>query len=64
MFRADWLEEAVWEECRQFILNPGDALEETQRSYGSVMNEATSTTSDVTHYLLTWLRKRRSVNEC
>ena len=28
---ADWLEDALWQECRQFILNPGDALAEAQR---------------------------------
>jgi site-specific DNA recombinase len=28
---ADWLEAAVWEECRRFILNPGDALDEARR---------------------------------
>jgi site-specific DNA recombinase len=28
---ADWLEHAVWEECRRFILNPGDALDEARR---------------------------------
>jgi site-specific DNA recombinase len=28
---AEWIEVAVWQECRQFILNPGDALEEARR---------------------------------
>ena len=31
MLRADWIEDAVWAECREFIRNPGQALEEAQR---------------------------------
>jgi site-specific DNA recombinase len=39
---ADWLEAAVWEECRQFILNPGEALDEARKRLRQRM--ATSTT--------------------
>jgi site-specific DNA recombinase len=28
---TEWIEDAVWQECRQFILNPGDALKEARR---------------------------------
>jgi site-specific DNA recombinase len=28
--RAEWLESAVWADCRAFILNPGDALDEAR----------------------------------
>jgi site-specific DNA recombinase len=30
MLRADWLEDAVWQECHRFILNPGEALDEAR----------------------------------
>jgi site-specific DNA recombinase len=39
---ADWLEDAVWQECRQFILNPGDALAKAQRKLRERMTKATS----------------------
>jgi len=32
MLRADWIEAAVWDECRRFIMNPGEALAEAQRA--------------------------------
>jgi site-specific DNA recombinase len=38
---ADWIEDAVWEECRQFILNPGDALDEARRKLRERMAEST-----------------------
>jgi site-specific DNA recombinase len=41
MLPADWLEAAVWEECRQFILNPGEALEEARRALRTRMAEST-----------------------
>jgi site-specific DNA recombinase len=30
MVPADWLEEQVWQDCREFILNPGPALADAQ----------------------------------
>jgi site-specific DNA recombinase len=38
--RADWIEAAVWEECRAFILNPGDALAQAQRKLRERLSEA------------------------
>ena len=38
---ADWLEEAVWTECRAFVENLGSALEETQRKLRVRLTEAT-----------------------
>jgi site-specific DNA recombinase len=38
---ADWLEDAVWEECRRFIRNPGEALDEARRKLRERMTEAT-----------------------
>ena len=37
---ADWLEADVWGACRQFILNPGDALDEARRKLRERMTEA------------------------
>jgi site-specific DNA recombinase len=34
------LEDAVWEECRRFILNPGDALDEARRKLRERMTES------------------------
>jgi site-specific DNA recombinase len=31
VLHANWLEDAVWEECRRFIRNPGEALDEARR---------------------------------
>ena len=39
---ADWLDDAVWQETRQFILNPGPVLEEARRSLRENMAEAVS----------------------
>jgi site-specific DNA recombinase len=39
--RADWLEDAVWQECRTFILNPGDALDEARRKLRERMADST-----------------------
>ncbi|HEY7031022.1 MAG TPA: recombinase family protein [Thermomicrobiales bacterium] len=39
---ADWLEAAVWQECRQFILHPGDVLDEARRRLRERMTESTS----------------------
>jgi site-specific DNA recombinase len=41
MLRADWLEDAVWQECRRFILNPGEALNEARRALRERMADAT-----------------------
>lgn len=38
---ADGLEEAVWEECRRFIRNPGEALNEARRKLRERMADAT-----------------------
>jgi site-specific DNA recombinase len=38
---ADWLEAAVWDECRKFILNPGDALNEARRKLRERMADST-----------------------
>jgi site-specific DNA recombinase len=38
---AEWIEDAVWQECRQFILNPGDALEEARRKLRERMADST-----------------------
>jgi site-specific DNA recombinase len=38
--RADWLEAAVWQECRQFILNPGAALDEARARLRHQMTKA------------------------
>jgi site-specific DNA recombinase len=43
---ADWLEEAVWEECRQFIRNPGDALDDARRRLRERMTESTHFDAD------------------
>jgi site-specific DNA recombinase len=40
VLHADWLEEAVWEECRRFIRNPGDALDEARRKLRERMSES------------------------
>ena len=40
LISADWLDDAVWRETRQFILNPGPALEEARRSLRENMAEA------------------------
>jgi site-specific DNA recombinase len=37
---ADWLEAAVWDECRSFILNPGEALDEARRKLRERMTES------------------------
>ncbi len=37
---AEWIEAAVWEECRHFILNPGDALDEARRKLRESMGKA------------------------
>jgi site-specific DNA recombinase len=29
--RAEWLEDLVWQDCREFILNPGEALAKTKQ---------------------------------
>ncbi len=39
---ADWLEAVVWEGCGQFILNPGNALDEARRTRRERMSESTS----------------------
>jgi site-specific DNA recombinase len=39
--RSDWLEDAVWQECRRFILNPGEALDEARRALRARMADAT-----------------------
>jgi site-specific DNA recombinase len=39
--RANWLEDAVWQECRRFILNPGEALGEARRALRERMADAT-----------------------
>ena len=38
---ATWLEDAVWQECRAFILNPGDALAEAQRQLQERLRRST-----------------------
>jgi site-specific DNA recombinase len=38
--RADWLEDAVWQECRRFILNPGEALDEARAKLREQMTKA------------------------
>jgi site-specific DNA recombinase len=40
LISADWLDDAVWQETRNFILNPGPALEEARRSLRENMAEA------------------------
>ena len=40
VLHADWLEDAVWEECRRFILNPGEALDEARRKLRERMTES------------------------
>jgi len=31
MVRADWLEHVVWEDCRHFLCNPGEAIAEARQ---------------------------------
>jgi len=38
---ADWIENEVWQQCREFILNPGDALDEARRKLRERMTTAT-----------------------
>ncbi|MDP9364306.1 MAG: recombinase family protein [Chloroflexota bacterium] len=40
LVQADWLEEAVWNECRAFILDPGPALDEARRKLRERMAKA------------------------
>lgn len=42
MLKADWIEAAVWDECRRFILNPGEALHEARARLREKMSKATS----------------------
>jgi site-specific DNA recombinase len=37
---ADWIEDAVWQECRAFILNPGPALDEARRKLRHQMTKS------------------------
>ncbi len=37
---ADTYEEAIWQECRRFIMNPGDALDEAKRKLRERMTES------------------------
>jgi site-specific DNA recombinase len=41
MLKADWLEAVVWDECRRFLLNPGEALDEVRRKLREQMTQAT-----------------------
>jgi site-specific DNA recombinase len=38
---AEWLESAVWEECRRFILDPGEALDEARKRLREKMAQST-----------------------
>src|SRR5215212_1140062 len=40
LISSDWLDGAVWQETRNFIINPGPALEEARRSLRENMAEA------------------------
>jgi site-specific DNA recombinase len=40
VLHADWLEEAIWKECRRFIRNPGEALDEARRKLRERMTES------------------------
>jgi site-specific DNA recombinase len=39
---ADWLEGAVWEECRRFILDPGESLDEARSRLRERMTASTA----------------------
>jgi len=41
ILRADWIEPAFWEQCRQLILNPGKALDEARRKLRERMTTST-----------------------
>lgn len=38
--RAEWLESLVWEDCKRFIYEPGDALDEAQRQLRARLERA------------------------
>jgi site-specific DNA recombinase len=59
---ADWLEDAVWQECRRFIHNPGEALEEARRKLRERMTEATGF-EDRRRALLTQLAEKEVERE-
>jgi site-specific DNA recombinase len=59
---ADWLEDAVWEECRRFIHNPGEALDEARRKLRERMTEATGF-EDRRRALLTQLAEKETERE-
>lgn len=43
---AEWLENLVWEGCRNFIRNPGEALDEVQRQLSSRLSESVDVTAE------------------
>lgn len=40
---ADWLEDFIWQDCRAFIENPGDALADAQRQLRERLEQTTGT---------------------
>jgi site-specific DNA recombinase len=48
---AAWLECTVWEDCRAFILNPGDALAEAQRQLHDRQRQAAHMDQTRGHYM-------------
>ncbi|TAK31154.1 MAG: hypothetical protein EPO21_18000 [Chloroflexota bacterium] len=42
MIPAEWLEDLVWQDCRAFILNPGEALAQAQQQLRNRMEQSTT----------------------
>jgi site-specific DNA recombinase len=42
LLNAQWIEDLVWKDCRQFILNPGGALVEAQRQLRTRLDQSAS----------------------
>jgi hypothetical protein len=43
---AEWLEAIIWQHCRTFILDPGDALAEAQQELRTRLNQVTHLAED------------------
>jgi site-specific DNA recombinase len=62
VLHADWLEDAVWDECRRFIRNPGEALDEARRKLRERMTESASS-ADRRRALLGQLAEKETERE-
>src|SRR5262249_49688610 len=56
---AAWLEGIVWEDCRAFILNPGEALAEAQRQLQERLRDVARLEQERSQYLHALTEKAR-----